>query len=87
MRNSNLFCLLFLFYPVHNLLFLIQQYTTFDKLILKFSVCYVIKQFRKLTKSYGSLTTMRVPGFEPEARAWQARVLPGYTTPASNPYS
>ena len=25
---------------------------------------------------------MRVPGFGPEARAWQARVLPGYTTPA-----
>ena len=84
MRNSNLFCY---FSSIHNLLLLIQHYNTFDKLILKFSVCYVIKQFRKLTKSYGSLTTMRVPGFEPEARAWQARVLPGYTTPASNPYS
>ena len=37
--------------------------------------------------SHHTFTLMRVPGFEPEARAWQARVLPGYTTPASNPYS
>ncbi len=29
-----------------------------------------------------TLENMRAPGFEPEARAWQARVLPGYTTPA-----
>ena len=29
-----------------------------------------------------SFQDMRVPGFGPEARAWQARVLPGYTTPA-----
>ena len=29
---------------------------------------------------------MRVPGFGPEARAWQARVLPGYTTPAQARY-
>ena len=25
---------------------------------------------------------MRVPGFEPEFQAWQAQVIPGYTTPA-----
>ena len=25
---------------------------------------------------------MRVPGFEPEYEAWQAPVIPGYTTPA-----
>ena len=30
---------------------------------------------------------MRVPGFGPEARAWQARVLPGYTTPAQVVYN
>ena len=30
---------------------------------------------------------MRVPGFGPEARAWQARVLPGYTTPARALYT
>ena len=26
---------------------------------------------------------VRVPGFEPGLQAWQARVIPGYTTPAS----
>ena len=25
---------------------------------------------------------VRVPGFEPGLQAWQARVIPGYTTPA-----
>ena len=30
---------------------------------------------------------MRVPGFGPEARAWQARVLTGYTTPAQVVYN
>ena len=28
------------------------------------------------------LKRMRVPGFEPEFQAWQAQVIPGYTTPA-----
>ena len=28
------------------------------------------------------LQMVRVPGFEPGLQAWQARVIPGYTTPA-----